>query len=112
MCLIAIYCSPALSATCEETNVKITSIRAVSEQFPQAPHKNTVELHHEMRDYCSLDACSTANRYRVAIDGADNHIISAAYMAFASGKPVNIFVDTNLGTRSGICVVSYLTIAQ
>ncbi len=96
--------------TCEETNVTINGIRSVSGNYPTAKHQNTIELHHEVREYCSLSACAASNKYRVAIDAADAHIVSAAYMAFAAGKEVNIFIDTDLGTKHGICVVSYLTV--
>ena len=110
---ITILISAAVKAeTCEETDVVINSIRPVSGDYPSEKHKNTVELHHEVRSYCSLSACADSNKYRVVIDGSDTHMISAAYMAFAAGKKVNIFIDSGLGTRNGICVASYITVKK
>jgi len=97
---------------CEESNVTINSIRAVSSGYHNDKHKNTVEIHHDVRNYCDLSACADSNKYRVVVDGADQHIISAAYMAFAAGKSVNIVIDTDLGTRNGICVITYLTVTK
>lgn len=47
---------------------------------------------------------------RVEIDKVDQHVVSAAYMAFASGKKVNVNIDTILPIRGGTCQVSYLDV--
>lgn len=98
------------AATCKESNVTINLIRAVSGNYTDDKHKNTVELHHDTKSYCDLSTCS--NKYRVIIEGSDKHIISAAYMAFAAGKKVDINIDTDLGVKYGICTVSYLTVQK
>ena len=105
-----IFISNVSADICEETNVTINAIRPVSASNHNEKHKNTVELHHSERNYCSLSDCAPANRYRVIIDANDTHVVSAAYMAFVAGKKVNITIDTGLGNRSGICVISYLTV--
>lgn len=44
------------------------------------------------------------------IDKEHHHLISAAYMAFASGKKVNIHVDTDLPIRTGVCEIAFLDV--
>ena len=100
------------AATCSESNVTINSIRPVSGNYPSEKHQNTIELHHDSRDWCSLSDCVVSNRYRVVVEATDEHIVSAAYMAFVAGKKVDIHIDTSLGTKNGICVVSYLTVKK
>jgi len=107
-----VFTSNVSAEVCTETNVTINAIRPVSGNYPSDKHKNTVELHHEVRNYCSLTACAPSNKYRVVIDASDTHVVSGAYMAFAAGKKVNITIDTDLGTKNGICVVSYLTVLK
>lgn len=47
---------------------------------------------------------------RVAIDKADQHLISAAYMAFTSGKKINVYLDGSLPIRGGMCQVSFIDV--
>lgn len=55
---------------------------------------------------------SCTNTARVYIDAKHTHIVSAAYMALASNKTVNFFVDDQLPMRSGSCEISFLDVVN
>jgi hypothetical protein len=93
---------------CTETDVAISKLRAVGDYTSGDQHDDTLELHHNSRNWCGLTECSS--NHRVIIDKERSHLVAAAYMAFASGKLVDITIDTVWPTRSGICVVSILDV--
>ena len=94
---------------CTETDISISKIRAVGDYTSGDQHDNTLEIQHSSRSWCDFTECEN-NKYRVVIDKDRTHLVAAAYMAFASGKLVDITIDNALTVRSGICEVSILDV--
>lgn len=86
----------------------IKLIRSVGD-YPGTVFDNSVELWfaNPIVWTKTLGCTSTS---RVFVDAKHSHIISAAYMAFASGKKVNFFADDNLPIRNNSCEIGYLDV--
>ena len=91
------------------SNLKIKMIRAVGNYNAGDLYDNTIELHFTTNLQWPEGSLCTTN-YRVYVDAKKQHIISAAYLAFASGKKVSINADDTLPMRSGACEISFLDI--
>lgn len=90
------------------TELTLSKIRAVG-NYEGSEFDNTVELWFTTSlSWPSGSGCTST--FRVYVDSTNSHIISAAYMAFASGKKVSINVDNTLPIRAGACEVSYFDI--
>jgi hypothetical protein len=46
----------------------------------------------------------------VYISSKNPHLVAAAYMAYSTGKTVNVALDESLTNRYGACEVSYLDV--
>ena len=96
----------------ETNNAKgltISKIRAVGNYESGTTYDNTVELwFSEPISWPETSGCTAT--YRVYINADNQHMISAAYLAFASGKKVNINANEALPIRNGSCELSYLDI--
>lgn len=74
-------------------------------------YDNTVELWFAAPVVWPSGSNCTAT-FRVYIDAKNKHVVSAAYLALATGRKVNINVDDTLPNRAGSCEVSYLDIGD
>jgi hypothetical protein len=108
--LAASFVSSLANANGQQINdLKIKMIRAVGNYHAGDTFDNSIELWFT----ASLEWAENMNcsiNYRVYIDASHTHLISAAYMAFASGKTVNIHADDSLPLRSGSCELSYIDV--
>lgn len=110
-CLLFMVTSPqAFSAAKQTNNLEIQKIRAVGNYNAGTTYDNSIELWFSSAVEISGTNCTIG--YRVYVDAKYTHIISAAYMAFASGKKVNIQVDDLLPIRNGSCEISYLDVLK
>ena len=95
------------AGTAEINGMKIKKLRAVGD-YPTATFDNTLELWFTVPIvWPETVAC---NDFRVYVDAKHSHIISAAYMAFATGKLVNFHVDDSLPIRAGSCEITFLDV--
>lgn len=110
--LLGGFWSPiSYSADIHINNLEISKIRAVGNYKVADTYDNTIELWFTT----SLTIPSNMNcsaTYRVYVDAKNTHIVSAAYLAFSSGKKVNIQIDDLLPIRSSACEVSYLDVLK
>ena len=90
-------------------NLKIIKIRTVGDFHLDGIFDNVVELW--FAPHLALDEeLSCTVTYRVFVDAKHTHVVSAAYMAAASGKLVSIHLDDSLPVRGGACEISYLDV--
>lgn len=99
----------AVSAGTVEINGKILSKIRVVGDYPGTTYDNSVELWFTTPITWPAGINCT-NTSRVYIDAKHDHLVSAAYMALASGKTVNFFADDQLPNRNGSCEISYLDV--
>lgn len=98
-----------LSADFYYGDLSIKKIRAVGDYKTGSVFDNTIELWFVSPvTWPSNSGCTSTSR--VYINAANQHMVSAAYMAFASGKTVNVNVDNTLPNRGGSCEVSYIDV--
>lgn len=90
-------------------DLTISKIRAVGEYYSPA-FSNTIEIWFSSPLIFPSGAKCAPNSYRVHVDIKHKHIIASAYLAFATGKKININVDDQLPIRGGGCELSYLDI--
>lgn len=83
-------------------------IRAVGD-FPGSTYDNSIELWFTT-SITWPTGINCTNTSRVYVDAKHTHLVSAAYMALASGKTVNFLADDQLPNRSGSCEISYLDV--
>ncbi len=92
----------------DQSNLTISRVRAVGD-YAGDTYDGTIELWFSTSlVWPSQFPCTST--YNVTIDKKHQHLISAAYMAFAAGKKVNIHVDTNLPIRGGSCEISFIDV--
>ncbi len=89
--------------------LKIKKIRAVGNYNSGETFDDTLELWFTSGLVFSEDVTCTTT-FRVYVDAAKNHMVSAAYMAYASGKTVGILVDDTLPKRGGACEISFIDV--
>nr|WP_139063219.1 hypothetical protein [Vibrio nigripulchritudo] len=104
--------SMLVSPMCYAENIHLNSleikfIRAVGD-YSGSTYDNTIELWFTNPLVWPSSSCTDTRR--VYVDSKHQHIISAAYTAFAANKKVNVHVDSTLPKRGGACEVSYLDI--
>lgn len=88
----------------------IQKIRAVGE-FAAPAYSNTLEISFVTPLVFAL-AVKCVVTTRVYVDAKNKHVISAAYLAMALGKKVNVNVDDSLPMRDGACEISFLDVEQ
>lgn len=90
--------------------LRIQKIRAVGD-YQGTTYDNTIELWFTTPlGWPAGSACTSTQR--VFVDARNKHVVSAAYLALAMGRPVTINVDDTLPVRFGACEVSFLDIAN
>jgi hypothetical protein len=94
----------------EINNLTITKLRAVGD-YPGATYDNTLEIWFTAPLVFPTGSPCTET-FRVYVDKKHQHIVSAAYMALAVGKKVNIYVDPALPIRGASCEISFLDIVN
>lgn len=105
----AVSSATTQAATQKIDNLTIKMIRAVGDYHAGTTFDDTIELWFTSPlEWNSEMNCSIT--YRVYVDASKTHIVSAAYMAFASGKKVSINADDALPRRSGSCEISYFDV--
>lgn len=110
MILLCCFCTNVLATDIGIDNLKIYKIRAVGD-YSGNTFDNTIEIWFTTPlTFPAQSLCTVTGR--VYVDKNHDHIISAAYMAFAAGKTVNINVDTNLTIRNGSCEISFLDVVN
>lgn len=105
--LIAFTCLGANAGGQFIEGLTIKKLRAVGNYHAADTFDDTLEVWFTTGLTWSEDVSCT-NTYRVYVDGSKNHMVSLLYMAFASGKEVDIFADDSLPQRSGSCEISYV----
>lgn len=108
--LLCCFSVNVLAADIGIDNLKISKIRAVGD-YSGTTFDNSIEIWFTTPLVFSAQSPCTVTG-RVYVDKKHEHIISAAYMAFAAGKTVNINVDTNLTIRNGSCEISFLDVVN
>lgn len=99
----------AFAENFEISGLSISKLRAVG-NYNVDTFDNTLEVWFTAPFVLPVNnPCTTT---RVEIDKADQHLVSAAYMAFASGKKVNINIDSTLPNRGGICQISFIDVVN
>ncbi|BFM10157.1 hypothetical protein R50072_03100 [Simiduia litorea] len=98
----------AYSASDHVDGLVISKIRAVGDYASGTIYDHTIELWFTTSLVWSNTACTDTSR--IYIDAKNQHIISAAYIAFSSGKKVGINADDTLPIRGGSCEISYLDV--
>jgi len=88
--------------------LKIQFIRAVG-QYAVPEYSSTIELWFTTPlQFPSGSSCTDTRR--VYVSSKNSHLVAAAYLAFSTGKTVNIALDESLPNRGGACEVTYLDI--
>ncbi|TDF38550.1 hypothetical protein EYS14_12845 [Alteromonadaceae bacterium M269] len=83
-------------------NLKISFIRTVGNYSAGTTFDNTIELHFSTPlQWPAGSSCTSTGR--VMIDAANQHMISAAYLAYTSDLNVTINADDTLPIRAGAC---------
>jgi len=108
--LLLFFSSSVLAGTTSITGKILSKVRAVGD-YPGATYDNSVELWFTTPIVWPSNVSCT-NTYRVYIDAKYTHLVSAAYMALASGKTINFHVDDQLPNRSGSCEISYIDVIK
>ncbi|MBY0444262.1 MAG: hypothetical protein K2Q15_03525 [Burkholderiales bacterium] len=97
------------AANLQQYGLSIQKIRSVGDYEGQT-FDSTIELWFTAPlNWPSGSACTTT--FRVFIDAKHKQLISAALLALATGRKVDINVDDSLPIRSGSCEVSFLDVS-
>ncbi len=91
------------------SDLKIKWIRTVGDYSVGDTADGTIELWFD-KALALPDNFPCSNKSRIYIDAKHQHIISAAYLAFASDLKVRITVDSNLPVRFDSCEISLLDV--
>jgi hypothetical protein len=92
----------------DQNNLTISKIRAVGD-YAGTTYDGTLEIWFSAPlVWPSQFPCSAT--HNVIINKNNPHLVSAAYMAFAAGKKVNVHVDTDLPIRGGQCEISFIDV--
>lgn len=108
---LAIFLSFATNseaAAFQLNTLKIQFIRAVG-QYWDPTYSSTIELWFTAPLQFSSGSSCTDTR-RVYISSKNSHLVAAAYMAYSTGKTVNVALDESLPNRGGACEVTYLDV--
>jgi|GEM_PF-2634378 len=109
LCLPLIFSCEVFADTLEISGLTISKLRAVG-NYSGETYDNTLEVWFTAPLVLPANIpCATA---RVEIDKSEQHLVSAAYMAFASGKKININIDSSLPIRGGMCQISFLDVVN
>jgi hypothetical protein len=96
----------AMAGTAVINGKKLSRVRVVGD-YPGTTFDNSVELWFTT-PIAWPSTVNCTNTARVYIDAKYTHLVSAAYMALAAGKIVNLHVDDQLTNRAGSCEISFL----
>ncbi len=108
MQLLVITSTPCYATNYNLTDLTIKKLRSVGD-YQGTTYDNTLELWFTTPlEWPVGSGCTTT--YRVFIDKQHTHIISAAYLAFSTGKKVLVNVDNTLPIRAGACEVSFMDV--
>jgi len=108
--LLAMTSHACVSENFSIDDLTLSKIRAVGNHHGTV-YDNTIELWFTATlNWPAGSGCT--NNYRVYVDAKHSHIISAAYMALASGAKMKINIDNSLPKRSGACEVSYIDVLR
>jgi len=100
----------SLAQSYEINNLTITKLRAVGD-YPGTIYDNSLEIWFSAPlVFPSGSPCTET--FRVYVDKKHQHLVSAAYMAFASSKKVNIYVDPALPIRGAACEISFIDVVN
>lgn len=105
------FLSSSLLAGTATINGKVLSKVRVVGDYPGSTYDNSVELWFTT-PIVWPSGVNCTNTSRVYIDAKHTHIVSAAYMALASGKTVNFYADDQLPNRNGSCEISFLDVLK
>lgn len=108
--LLVVFSAPVAAETTEIKGKVLSKIRAVGD-YPGSIYDHSVELWFSTPIVWPVGMNCTDTR-RVYIDAKHSHLISAAYMAFASGSVVNFYADDQLTLRNGSCEISFLDVVN
>lgn len=100
----------AVAAEYRLNGVEIARIRVVGD-YPHDEYDQTIELWFKTPlNWPAGSACP--NTQLVYVDARHQHMISAAYMAFASSSTLDIVAETTLPIRNGACELSYFDVVK
>ncbi|WP_072680853.1 hypothetical protein [Arcobacter sp. LA11] len=108
--LLVFFSGSLFSASTIISNMEINKIRVVGD-YSGTTFDNSIELWFT-KPIVWPENINCTTTFRVYIDAKHNHLVSAAYMAFTSGKRITFYVDDQLPIRSGSCEVSYLDVLK
>lgn len=95
------------AAPAEWDNLRILRIRAVG-NYADATFANSVEIWIANPTPLPARLTCTVN-FRIYVNANSKNIVAAAYLALATGKTINAWLDdTTLPIRTGACEASYL----
>lgn len=110
MVLLTMLVSFFANATGQQIdNLTITKIRSVGNFHVGSIYDDSIELWFST-SLVWAESMNCTVGYRVYIDASKTHMVSAAFLAYASGKTVNVYADDTLPLRSGSCEISYIDI--
>lgn len=107
--LFFIFSSETHATAFNISGLTIDFIRSVGNYYQSTTFDNTVELWFTSELNFPSSLSCTENR-RIYIDASYSHLVSAAYMAFLSGKTVDVQLDDSLPIRNGTCEISYIDV--
>lgn len=85
----------------------VNRIRAVGNFQVGTTYDNTIEIWFSTLPTIPASmGCTSA--HRLYIDARHTHLVSAAFIAYTTGKKVNFNIDNTLPIRDNSCEVSYL----
>ena len=100
----------SLAQSYEINNLTIAKLRAVGD-YPGSTYDDSLEIWFSTPLVFPAGSPCT-DTFRVYVDKKHQHLISAAYMAFASGKKVNIYVYPELPIRGASCEISFIDVVN
>jgi hypothetical protein len=106
--LLILVSSSVSAQSYEINNLTITKLRAVGD-YPGTTYDDSLEIWFSAPLVFPAGSPCTET-FRVYVDKKNQHVVSAAYMAFASGKKVNIYVDPTLPIRGASCEISFIDV--
>lgn len=93
-------------------NLNINSIRVVGVYSNDTRHNNTIELHFS-EELNWPDQAGCTDKRRLFIDASHTHLVSAAYMAFASDKRIQVTIDKTFSKlAAGYCQISFIDVLK
>jgi hypothetical protein len=107
---LLILSNPIFAGTAQINGKLLKQVRVVGD-YPGTTYDNSVELWFTTPITWPSNINCT-NTARVYVDAKHTHMISAAYMALASGKTVNFFADDQLPSRNGSCEISFIDVIK